>query len=135
VSYESRTGAVLFARRLDQVAAFYSSVLGLTEANRDDDHILLESPGFQLVVHRIAGRSPAPATAEPAEPGVRRATAAFKPVFFVDSLESVRRIADAHGGAMEPREKEWSFDGILVCDALDPEGNVIQFREVGRRPQ
>jgi hypothetical protein len=51
--YESRTGAVLFAKNLDRVASFYSAVLGLTEANRADDHILLESPGFQLVVHRI----------------------------------------------------------------------------------
>ena len=133
VSYESRTGAVLFARRLDQVATFYSNVLGLSEANRDDDHILLESSGFQLVVHRIPRHWPM--TTELAEPPVRRATAAFKPVFFVHSLASVRSIAHAHGGAMEPQEKEWSFNGILVCDALDPEGNVIQFRETSRPPQ
>ena len=31
---------------------------------------------------------------------------------------------------MEPPEKEWTFNGVLVCDALDPEGNVIQFREM-----
>jgi hypothetical protein len=74
-------------------------------------------------------------TTELAEPPVRRATAAFKPVFFVHSLASVRSLAHAHGGAMEPREKEWSFNGSLVCDALDPEGNVIQFRETGRPPQ
>jgi hypothetical protein len=36
---------------------------------------------------------------------------------------------------MEPPEKEWSFNGILVCDALDPEGHVIQFREAGRQSQ
>jgi len=30
---------------------------------------------------------------------------------------------------MEPRNQEWTFDGVVVCDALDPEGNVIQFRE------
>ena len=122
MSYDSRTGAVLFAARLDRVAAFYSSVLGLSEANRDDDHILLESPGFQLVVHRIPGR-PA-ATAEVAERPVRRAAAAIKPVFFV------RSVANAHGGAMDPEEKEWRFHGALVCDALDPDGNVIQFREI-----
>jgi len=28
---------------------------------------------------------------------------------------------------MEPAEQEWSFNGITVCDGLDPEGNVIQF--------
>jgi extradiol dioxygenase family protein len=118
---------------VDHVATFYSNVLGLSEANRDDDHILLESPGFQLVVHRIPGH--ASTTSEAAEPPVRRAMAAFKPVFFVHNLATVRTIAHAHGGAMEPREKEWSFNGILVCDALDPEGNVIQFRETGRPPQ
>ena len=125
--YESRTGAVLFARSLDQVAALYSSVLGLHEANRDDDHIVLESPGFQLVVHRILAHA---ATAiELSDPPARRRLAAFKPVFFVHSLANVRAIAKRHGGVMEPRDKEWSFDGIVVCDALDPEGNVIQFRE------
>jgi catechol 2,3-dioxygenase-like lactoylglutathione lyase family enzyme len=123
-------GAVLFARRLDQIAAFYSNVLGLREANRDDDHILLESPGFQLVVHRIPGHSTA--TIDAAELPVRRAGAAFKPVFFVHNLASVRTVASAHGGTLEPPEMEWSFDGVVVCDAVDPEGNVIQFREIGR---
>jgi catechol 2,3-dioxygenase-like lactoylglutathione lyase family enzyme len=122
------TGAVLFTTRLDGIAAFYRSVLGLSEANRDDDHILLESSGFQLVVHRIPGRSAA--TTEAAERPVRRAAAAFKPVFFVQSVATVRAIANAHGGAMDPEEKEWRFNGVLVCDALDPDGNVIQFREI-----
>lgn len=127
MSYVSRTGAVIFAKSLDRVADFYSSVLGLTEANRNIDHIVLESPGFQLVVHKIPGDRAA--TVEVAVPPVRRATAAFKPVFFVPSIASVRVVAEAHGGVMEPVDKEWSFNGITVCDGLDPEGNVIQFRE------
>jgi hypothetical protein len=127
MSYESRTGAVLFATSLDRVADFYSVVLGLTEANRDADHIVLESPGFQLVVHRMRGDRAA--TVEIAVPPVRRATAAFKPVFFVPSIASVRVVAEAHGGVMEPADKEWSFNGVTVCDGLVPEGNVIQFRE------
>ena len=117
-----------FASELDQVAAFYSNVLGLHEASRDDDHILLESPGFQLVVHRIPAHSAA--TVQVEEPPIRRATAAMKPVFFVPSLVSVRTTVGAHGGTMEPRDKEWSFNGVPVCDAIDPEGNVIQFREM-----
>jgi len=128
MSYESRTGAVLFAKRLEQVAAFYATVLGLHETNRDDDHILLESPGFQLVVHRIPRHEAT--TVAGSEPVTRRASAAFKPVFFVQSLARVRAIATAHGGTMEPEDKEWSFQGAAVCDALDPEGNVIQFREL-----
>jgi catechol 2,3-dioxygenase-like lactoylglutathione lyase family enzyme len=127
MTYESRTGAVLFAKSPDRVADFYSVVLGLKEANRDTEHILLESPGFQMVVHKIPGDRAA--TVEIAVPPVRRATAAFKPVFFVPSIASVRAVAEAHGGVMEPADKEWSFNGVKVCDGLDPEGNVIQFRE------
>jgi hypothetical protein len=41
----------------------------------------------------------------------------------------VRVVVEAHGGVMEPVDKEWSFNGVTVCDGLDPEGNVIQFRE------
>ena len=126
MSYESRTGAVLFAKNLDRVATFYSVVLGLTEANRADDHILLESPGFQLVVHRIGvGGSVA---GEITEQPTLRATAAFKPVFFVPSIARLRGVAENYGGVMEPVDQEWSFNGVTVCDGLDPEGNVIQFR-------
>ena len=130
MSYESRTGAVLFVKNLDRVATFYSVVLGLTEATRADDHILLESPGFQLVVHRITveGSESGDITAPPA----RRATAAFKPVFFVPSISRLRAVAETHGGVMEPADQQWSFNGVTVCDGLDPEGNVIQFREHAR---
>ena len=130
MKYESRTGAVLFAKSLDQVAAFYSVVLGLAEANRADDHILLESPGFQLVVHRIPGSHSASGGGSTAP--ARRAQAAFKPVFFVPSIARLRALAETHGGRMEAEDQEWSFDGVKVCDGLDPEGNVIQFREQAR---
>ena len=123
-----RTGAVLFAQGVERVASFYAVALGLTEANRDDDHILLESPGFQLVVHRIPG--PGAATADLTVPPSRRATAAFKPVFFVPDIARLRTTVERHGGVMEPPDKEWSFNGATVCDATDPEGNVIQFRAV-----
>ena len=49
MSYELRTGAELFARRPDQVATFIPTCSVSAKLNRDDDHILLESPGFQLV--------------------------------------------------------------------------------------
>ena len=119
---------MLFANNLDRVATFYSSVLGLTEAGRDNDHILLESPGFQLVVHRMPGGHSAHGDAT--VPPTRRAAAAFKPVFFVPSISSLRRVVEQKGGMMEPSDREWSFNGVTVCDGLDPEGNVIQFREV-----
>jgi catechol 2,3-dioxygenase-like lactoylglutathione lyase family enzyme len=126
MSSEARTGAVLFATDVDRVATFYAAVLGLTEAGRADDHIVLESAGFQLVVHRIPGSRPTPGDSAPP---VRRATAAFKPVFFVPSISRLREIAEAHGGTLEAADREWSFEGGKVCDGIDPEGNVIQLRE------
>jgi hypothetical protein len=106
-------------------------VLDLSEATRDVDHIVLESPGFQLVVHATPDHPVAAMQA--AEPHTRRTKAAFKPVFFVQSLASVRTLVSSHGGTMEPRDKEWSFNSVAVCDAVDPEGNVIQFREMDSR--
>jgi predicted enzyme related to lactoylglutathione lyase len=127
MGYDSRTGAVLFAEDLERVASFYMAVLGLEPANRADDHILLESPGYQLVVHRKVGHN---AITGALQVPARRASAAFKPVFFVPSISSLRTIAAAHGGVVEPVEHEWSFGGVTVCDGVDPEGNVIQFREL-----
>jgi hypothetical protein len=95
--YESRTGAVLFAKNLDRVV-----------------HVIADGGSVACDV-----------TAPPA----RRATAAFKPVFFVASISRLRGIAETHGGVLEPVDEEWSFNGVKVCDGLDPEGNVIQFRE------
>lgn len=60
---------------------------------------------------------------------MRRENAAIKPVFFVPSIAAVRAGADAFGGILNPSDNEWSFQGFKVCDGLDPEGNVIQFRE------
>ncbi len=126
MSDEVRTGAVLFATALDRVVSFYAVVLGLEETARAGDHVVLESPGFQLVVHRaIGGSVPGGEAATP----VRRTSAAFKPVFFVSSISSLRGVVETHGGDMEPTDREWSFHGCAVCDACDPEGNVIQLRE------
>ncbi len=126
MSGDSRVGAVLYAQDLDRVAAFYSAVLGLETAGRDDEHVVLESPGFQLVVLRSRGQA---STAPIAVPPVRRADAAFKPVFFVPSIAQVRASAETLGGVLNGPEKEWRFDGWKVCDGLDPEGNIVQFRE------
>jgi catechol-2,3-dioxygenase len=130
MTYPPRVGAVLFAKDLEQVATFYSRMLGLAEATRDNAHIRLESLAFELVVHRLThGGGPA---RDIDGPLARRAAAAFKPVFFVPSISSLRDVAESCGGLMEPVDREWSFNGTTVCDGIDPEGNVIQFREQPR---
>jgi hypothetical protein len=44
-------------------------------------------------------------------------------------ISGLRALAESSGGVIEPADREWSFNGATVCDGLDPEGNVIQFRE------
>ena len=127
MSHEPRAGAVVYAKDMDRVAAFYSGVLGLETAGRDEGHVRLESPVFQLVVLRIPMRIAA--GIQIAVPPVRREDAAVKLVFFVPSVAQARTSAEALGGLLNGADKEWHFNGWKVCDGFDPEGNVIQFRE------
>jgi predicted enzyme related to lactoylglutathione lyase len=120
-------GAVVYAKEMERVAAFYSVLLGLKTAGRDDEHVRLESPVFQLVVLRMPGRIAA--TVEISVPPVWREDAAVKLVFFVPSLSQARAAAVRLGGMLNGAATEWVFDGWRVCDGIDPEGNVIQLRE------
>ena len=125
-----RSGAVLFVKDVGRVANFYTNVLGWPVVERGDYWAVLESSGVQLVVH---GMPPDVAsTVDIAEPPVRRASAAVKPMFFVESLARVRSTAGSLGGGLNPSEDEWAYQGTKVCDGVDPEGNVIQFRETAR---
>jgi predicted enzyme related to lactoylglutathione lyase len=130
VTFAGFAGAVIYARDVERLTVFYSTVLGLQIADRDDEHVVLESPVFQLVVLRIPPHISETMTI--AVPPVRRANAAIKPVFFVPSITAVRESVAACGGVMNAADQEWEFQGCTVCDGLDPEGNVVQFRERAR---
>jgi predicted enzyme related to lactoylglutathione lyase len=111
---------------MDRVAAFYSAVLGLAAVDRDDEHVLLESRAFQLVVRQMPER--VASAVQIAAPPARRADAVVKLVFFVREITEVCAAVAAHGGVMDQAAKDWSFHGWRLWDGLDPEGNVIQFR-------
>jgi hypothetical protein len=127
MKHESRSGAVLYAKDVSRLVAFYSAVLDLRAVDSNDNHVVLESRAFQLVVLGIP--ADIASSIEITVPPGRRATVAFKPVFFVPSLAAVRAAAEAFGGVLNSADKEWWFQGCKVCDGLDPEGNVVQFRE------
>jgi predicted enzyme related to lactoylglutathione lyase len=121
-------GAVLYAKDVSRVVAFYSAILDLLTIERADNYVVLQSGGLQLVILGIPKN--VAASIDITAPPMRRASTAFKPVFFVPSLTAVRATAEAFGGVLNPTDKEWSFRGSRVCDGLDPEGNVVQFREL-----
>jgi catechol 2,3-dioxygenase-like lactoylglutathione lyase family enzyme len=107
--------------------AFYSAVLGFETVGRDEKHVRLESPAFQLVVLRMPRHIAS--TIEIAVPPAGRANTAVKLVFFVPSIAMVRASTPALGGVLHGAGKEWLFNGQKVCDGMDPEGNIIQVRE------
>jgi catechol 2,3-dioxygenase-like lactoylglutathione lyase family enzyme len=121
-------GAVIYAADLDRLAAFYTAVLGFQPRTRDPEHVVLESNSIQLVFLHGDTVSADPSTAG-ATPLPRRSAAAIKPVFLVPSIAKARAGAEEFGGLVNAARHEWRFGAYLVCDGLDPEGNVIQVRE------
>lgn len=53
MTHQSRAGAVVFAKDLPRVAKFYEEILSMNVAHSERDHVVLESPACQLVVHAI----------------------------------------------------------------------------------
>jgi len=115
----------LYAKNLALVQAFYAVVAGLGVQHAENNHVVLESPGFLLTVVEISERIAS--TIEITNPPRRRIETPIKLVFPVASLEATRALAASHGGELNAPEREWEFLGRRVCDGQDPEGNVVQF--------
>jgi catechol 2,3-dioxygenase-like lactoylglutathione lyase family enzyme len=119
----ARIGAVVFTGDEDRLARFYEAVTGLQVSAKDDGITVLASDVFELVIHALPG--------EPvAEAGLPGREAYVKPFFPVESLAETRTRAAAFGGQLSPASEEWSARGFRACEAIDPDGNPIQFREV-----
>lgn len=116
------SGMVIFAADHRRLADFYAALTDLPVQFVDDTIAVLHTETFELVIHRLPG--------EPsASPGAPRHDGYVKPFFPVASLARTRGKAAALGGRLEPPDQEWSARGFRACEAVDPEGNVIQFRE------
>lgn len=121
-----QSGAVIYAKDFLRVANFYNNTTSLAIRTKDKSFVTLESESFQLVViqapSRIAG------TIDIADPPKRREETPIKLVFFVGSISQHREIVKKFGGELYGKEKEWEFDEQVVCDGIDPEGNIFQLR-------
>ena len=127
MSDQPNAGAVIYARDLARVSAFYAAMLGFQVTHSEPDFVVLESPAFQVVVVAIPAHIAD--SIDVAEPPVRRSDTPIKLVFPVASIDAARATATSCGGQLGPPEHEWQFQGFRVCDGHDPEGNVVQFRE------
>ena len=123
---QPKAGAVLYAADMTSLATFYGQVCNLAVVGWEEDHVILESAAFQLVVRQMP-RAIAEAI-EISVPPMRRSNAAAKLVFFVEDLETACNAAIACGGVPDKSAKPWTFRGWAAWDTLDPEGNVVQLR-------
>ena len=121
------SGAVIYAKDIASVSRFYAEIAGLAVSHQESGFIVLESPGFQLVVVAIPAHIAA--QVQVASPPERREDTAVKLIFLVPSIAAARSTAARLGGALNEAGREWQFQSYRVCDGNDPEGNVIQFRE------
>ena len=117
-------GSVIFTGDHKRLAKFYEAVTGLTVSYSDDQVTILRSEIYELVLHAIRGE---PVVEDPPQP---REDTYIKPFFVVASLAETRKKAAAYGGKLKPADKEWEARGFRASEAIDPDGNVIQFREI-----
>ena len=118
-----KPGAVIFTGDHKRLAEFYEAMTGLAVRFEDENITVLGSDTFELVIHSLSSE---PAVSEP--PDVRE-DAYIKPFFPVPNLSVARENAVVLGGQLRPKSEEWAARGFRACEAFDPDGNVIQFRE------
>ena len=123
----------VFAKQVDKVSLCYQQALGLKVEVSDKTHDLLVGQNYEVVVHAISKAYAQSIEIE--SPPKRRDDVALQPTFVVDDLEVVRAAAKANGGFLKPIKQAWRIRGFIVLDGYDPEGNVIQFKQLDPESQ
>lgn len=118
----TRPGAVIFTGDKERLARFYEAVTGLPVRTNDGSVTVLASDEFELVIHALPGE---PVVQSPPQ----GRDSYVKPFFPVKSLSKARKQAAGLGGRIGPAAEEWKARGFKACEAIDPDGNPIQFRE------
>jgi predicted enzyme related to lactoylglutathione lyase len=119
----SNVSAVLFAKDLKRVAAFYVRALGMTCTTTDEYHWALNGYGFDLIVHQIP--KPIADGITIRQPPERRIGGAIRLNFPVRNIEDSRRVAKSLGGEVDDTPPEWADRNANFFLGYDPEGNVV----------
>ena len=117
-----RPGAVIFTGAKERLTQFYRALTGLPILVTDESVTVLASEHFELVIHALSGELPG-------HPSAARHDVYVKPFFPVASIAEAREKAAALGGSLRPAHEEWAARGFRACEGVDPDGNVIQFRQ------
>ena len=117
---------VIYSLNLEPLARFYERVLGLAVLERDEAFTVLGNDSVELALVRPSdvGRPPI------SSPPDLRADTPLKPSFVVDDLARAREAAIRAGGGAKPLSSAWLWRGQRHLDGYDPDGNIVQFRQV-----
>jgi predicted enzyme related to lactoylglutathione lyase len=119
------TEAVLYIRDLAAMTAFYRQCIGLTPVETGDGYCGLRADALTLWL--VRGQQLPGGRADRDAPARRRSEVPVKLAFDVGSIEQAGSAIAAFGGSITPTN--WEFAGYRRCDAIDPEGNIIQLLE------
>ena len=115
---------ILFAKDLGRLLAFYRDVVGMAVVPGSDDSegfVSLDGGACSLSLHRIP--EPYASQIEIRDPPVAREDTPIKFAFFCEDVATTRAELIGRGAAMgEVR----TFGPVVLCDGVDPEGNVFQ---------
>ncbi len=125
MSGPARAGLFIYAKEVERLARFYQSLLGMTRAHATAELVILRSPDLQVAIHPLP--TAVAARVEISVPPVPRDSAAYKFFHTVPSLAWAAEVAASLGGEVLP--EQWRGPGFVVCNAVDPEGNIFQVRE------
>jgi predicted enzyme related to lactoylglutathione lyase len=121
----ANSGFIVYAFDVALVAQFYETLLGMRRLHQTADMVVLENADIQLIVHAVPPEIRSGVTiSKPPEP---RRKYALKFFVTVSSLAAARGTAATLGG--ELFSEQWNGPGFVVCNAMDPEGNMFHVRE------
>ena len=120
----ARAGALIYAKSLARLSAFYQALLPMKLLHGDDEHHVLSSIDFQLIIHAIPPHIAATLSITTPPP---RENAAIKLFFTVASLVEAEATANRLGGMLIGQG--YSGPGFTVRNGCDPEGNIFHLRE------
>ena len=113
---------VLFVDDLTRSSTFYAALLSAEAYDQSESFVRVSSDASEVLLHKIPDSTSA-ATYAPRE------DAAMKPVYFVAAIDAARSAVVNLGGRVYDASTVATYGNVNYCDAVDPEGNVIQLAE------
>lgn len=116
-------GVLLFVKDFEKMTAFYRDVVGLPElpTQYPGEYQSFDTGSAKLSLHRL----PDPYAAETVieDPPISRDQVPAKFIFRVSDVQARRAGFQAKGVTTREISR---FDDFVLCDVIDPEGNVFQ---------